>query len=326
MKLPSGARDLTGQRFGNLVAVEPIDVKTNVGVVWRCKCDCGNSEDILATRLTQRAHPLTMCIQCRKTETSEKRKAKHLSPPSFQDLTGQRFGMLTVIRRATNQVGPAGHHQTRWLCQCDCGSEPKEILAVHLKSGKIRSCGCIRGELITQKKRQPPRDIIDCGEYMYFETKGHKVLFDSEDMDIATMCKWTLDSNGYCIGIPDLSAGKIDRLHRRIMMKYQDIDSWMIDHKNGNKDDNRKCNLRLVTHTQNMQNTHTEPRGNRTHKGVAQMPGGKWEASITCDNKVHRLGRFESYKDACEARDHAETELFGEYSRLIAQPSPIINT
>lgn len=56
------------------------------------------------------------------------------------DLTNQKFGKLTVIKRVENK----GKH-TYWLCQCDCGNY-KEVRGSHLKSGKIQSCGCLREE------------------------------------------------------------------------------------------------------------------------------------------------------------------------------------
>ena len=67
--------------------------------------------------------------------------------PKFQDLTGQRFGYLTVIRRAEN----AKNHCTRFLCRCDCG---KEIitLASSLKKGLTKSCGCLRKKLSAETR------------------------------------------------------------------------------------------------------------------------------------------------------------------------------
>lgn len=51
------------------------------------------------------------------------------------DLTGQRFGMLTVIEKAGSNNGII------WLCQCDCGNRCT-VRADNLKSGKTESCGC----------------------------------------------------------------------------------------------------------------------------------------------------------------------------------------
>lgn len=59
------------------------------------------------------------------------------------DLTGQKFGMLTVVKRAPNMYSGRA---TAWLCKCDCGKE-KTFPAGILKNGNARSCGCINSEL-----------------------------------------------------------------------------------------------------------------------------------------------------------------------------------
>lgn len=56
------------------------------------------------------------------------------------DLTGQKFGRLVVIERCENLGG-----KTAWLCVCDCGSRHKAA-GSHLKSGYIKSCGCLARE------------------------------------------------------------------------------------------------------------------------------------------------------------------------------------
>lgn len=64
-----------------------------------------------------------------------------------EDLTGRKFGALTVIERGQNQYYTQKNGKTvyrvMWLCKCDCGSAPKAIRAQHLRSGAIVSCGCI---------------------------------------------------------------------------------------------------------------------------------------------------------------------------------------
>ena len=68
-----------------------------------------------------------------------------------EDLTGQRFGKLTVLQRAEDKIYKNGQKRSCWLCQCDCGNK-KEVAAHHLKSGEIKSCGCIKNE--NRKKRR----------------------------------------------------------------------------------------------------------------------------------------------------------------------------
>lgn len=56
------------------------------------------------------------------------------------DLTGKRFGRLTVICRA-----PGGGRMTRWKCICDCGNETT-VFSSNLRRGFTQSCGCYRRE------------------------------------------------------------------------------------------------------------------------------------------------------------------------------------
>lgn len=62
--------------------------------------------------------------------------------PILQDLTGRRFGRLTVtgaLRRDSN-------YNWYWNCVCDCGSETV-VQGASLKSGDIKSCGCLKREV-----------------------------------------------------------------------------------------------------------------------------------------------------------------------------------
>lgn len=61
---------------------------------------------------------------------------------NFVDITGRRFGRLTVIKRAENSK-----RKVRWLCKCSCGIE-KIVRGSHLRAGKIRSCGCLLQEIL----------------------------------------------------------------------------------------------------------------------------------------------------------------------------------
>lgn len=65
---------------------------------------------------------------------------------AFQDLTGQKFGKLTVIRKGDCKVLPSGRRQIMWICKCECGNEIA-AQANNLKSGHTISCGCARNEI-----------------------------------------------------------------------------------------------------------------------------------------------------------------------------------
>jgi hypothetical protein len=61
----------------------------------------------------------------------------------FQDLTGKRFGRLTVIEKSLIKQG----HHICWVCRCDCGNIVPLVSGDNLKIGDIKSCGCLRKEL-----------------------------------------------------------------------------------------------------------------------------------------------------------------------------------
>ena len=70
---------------------------------------------------------------------------RHL-PPNFKDLTGRRFGRLTVLEYELPEPGRRG---ARWICLCDCGVRCT-VDAFHLISGKTSSCGCYRKEVASR--------------------------------------------------------------------------------------------------------------------------------------------------------------------------------
>lgn len=81
-----------------------------------------------------------------------------------------------------------------------------------------------------------------------------------------------------------------------------------IDHINGNRSDNRKENLRLVTNSENQQNRHKKSSW-ATSKTLGvhwDKRRNSWQAMITLNKKTMFLGRFKSEQDAIKARKDAE--------------------
>lgn len=84
------------------------------------------------------------------------------------DLTGQKFGRLTVIKRA----GSTKNRVTEWLCRCDCGNE-KVIRADRLQRGTTQSCGCFHREAVAERNKARS---VHCGRYtrLYYIWQGLK--------------------------------------------------------------------------------------------------------------------------------------------------------
>ena len=64
------------------------------------------------------------------------------------DLTGKRFGRLTVIE----YVGKDDNGSILWLCSCDCGKTSHKR-ASDLLQGKSQSCGCLKREMVIKKNK-----------------------------------------------------------------------------------------------------------------------------------------------------------------------------
>lgn len=119
--LHPNAKDLTGQRFGKLIALEPTGARRDNKLVWRCQCDCGGFRETTQSNL---AAGVTRSCGCAMSEAARRLKI------------GARYGRWTVLAYAG---------KSHWLCRCECGNEAK-VLASNLRQKGSRSCGCLRDE------------------------------------------------------------------------------------------------------------------------------------------------------------------------------------
>ena len=168
------------------------------------------------------------------------------------DLTGQKFGRLTVVRFDHKENG-----RKYYLCQCDCGNF--KIVSNHsLKSGNTKSCGCLHKEILIQRNKDnrihhPENErllriwramIHRCYKetdehYDYYGGRGIKVCDDWHDFE--TFQKWAL-ANGYA-------------------------DNLTIDRLDGNKD---YCPENCSWATMTVQNNHKSDTKWLTYKGKTQ--------------------------------------------------------
>ena len=131
--------DITGQRFGRLVAIKPIGNKgKKVGVYWLCQCDCGNNKEVRASRLLQ---GYTKSCGCLAKETSKKngRNALLTRNKVHAVQVGQRFGKLVAIKPVDKNI----KGNILWECQCDCGNTII-VRADSLRDSNTKSCGCLK--------------------------------------------------------------------------------------------------------------------------------------------------------------------------------------
>lgn len=137
IKRSSRAVDITGQRFGRLIAVQPTSKRLHGHVIWECRCDCGGTAFVTVNNLRQGN---TQSCGCMHKEI--------VSQNTSDDLKGKKFGRLTAIcpteRRSNGSIV--------WQCRCECGNVAF-VAAANLKKGDTTSCGCVFKENLSKRRK-----------------------------------------------------------------------------------------------------------------------------------------------------------------------------
>lgn len=231
-----------------------------------------------------------------------------------EDLTGQKFERLTVIKQVDDYVSPKGRHEAQWLCECNCQDKNMIIVRVsQLKSKNTKSCGCLQKDFMIYNN--PSIRLLNkydlSKEYgIGYTTKDEEFYFDLEDYNLIKDYTWYIDNDGY-VKAREFKRSKNILLHR-LILSYP---KGLIDHVNHKTNDNRKINLRKVTNSQNGMNHSI---GSNNTSGVSGVHWdkhlNKWRARITVNYQRIDLGVYSKYEDAVRARKQAEDKYFGEYS------------
>lgn len=153
------------------------------------------------------------------------------------DITGQKFGCLTVIKKNGHHIRKSGRKDVLWLCQCSCGNLTN-VTKANLENGGTISCGCVQ----KSNRYKPHRDIIikNYGDYCSIKLyNGEVSLFDTEDLSKVDGMNWHLNKHGYACngdGIP---------MHRVILEEL--CKDQVVHHKDENKLNNRRENLVVMS-------------------------------------------------------------------------------
>ncbi len=268
-------QDLTGRRFGKLTVASQAPQLEDRYYTWNCRCDCGGEVVVNTKRLTRGTITDCGCVP----------KAKH---QRSLILTGEVFGILTVLNRAENKG-----QCTAWLCKCECGNEV--VVTTHnLRRGQTKSCGCkahdapyyhdLTGQRIgflTVIKKTDERDYKGSVLWQCHCDCGNDVLY-SADM----LLHGGVKSCG-CYRETEI-CGKInDTLHR--------VDGTCIERLNIKKarSDNKSG-----------------------HVGIHKINEHCYQAHIGFQGKKYYLGTFTTLEDAINARRRGEkmhTEFLDRY-------------
>lgn len=146
--------------------------------------------------------------------------------------------------------------------------------------------------------------------------EGKEAIIDNtpKNWDIVRENIFGCDHHGYPMTTID---GSIAHLHHLVFGKPSG--KKVVDHINGNKLDNRFCNLREISRGKNNFNQPRRCHNSTGITGVYYEPNPKkgkpyYYARIYKNNKAYNLGHYANKNEAIKARLHAEIELYGEYS------------
>lgn len=135
--------------------------------------------------------------------------------PRLIDLTGQRFGRWVALRKSGNTPGGGAI----WSCRCDCGTQ-RDVIGQDLRNGKSSSCGCMKDELIGDRRRvhgetgtrihriwvNMRKRCLNPNATGYADYGGRGITFCEEWNDFIAFRDWSLE-NGYR---EDLTIERID--------------------------------------------------------------------------------------------------------------------
>lgn len=200
------------------------------------------------------------------------------------DMTGQKFGRLTVLRLAEKP-----YKSPLWVCICDCGIQTV-VDGRNLRSGNSSSCGCLKKEISIKHGMTKEREhgiwrhiLSRCNNqkdkaYKHYGGRGIKVSDE-----------WMEFKNFYADMGKSPFGSSIDRI---------------------NNDGNYcKENCRWVNHSQQMRNTR---RSTKQGVGVVVLPNGRFRAWIHVNRKNIHLGVFDLYADAIKARKEGEKRYWSD--------------
>lgn len=155
-------------------------------------------------------------------------------------------------------------------------------------------------------------------------TQGQCVIVDASDYEALSRHKWFAQwmpcTGSFYARRQAKGVGKRQEcinMHRAIIGLDSIPEGMMVDHANHDTLDNRRKNLRVVSRSQNVQNSRVRrDKSSVAAKGVTKTGNGKWVARIRVNGKVLHCGRFLEMQDAEAAYRAAATLHFGEYAHF----------
>jgi hypothetical protein len=173
-----------------------------------------------------------------------------------------------------------------------------------------RVCRNFQARRRSSRREDPPPPPN--GEVRYIAlTQGQFAIVDACDYERLSRHRWCAVRSGDGYYARRSVPGGTILMHREIMKAPKGM---VVDHIDGNRLDNRSCNLRVCTPQQNECNK--PPRGRRSRFKGVYPHRDKWQATIRHAGRTYYLGLFDDEVEAARARDRKARQLQGEFAYL----------
>jgi len=259
-----------GDKIGRWTVLEDYELTSKKEKKWHCRCECGTEKYVLERSLV---HGGSLSCGCLRKENSARANGK--------DLTGQRFGNLTAVRKLKSTSAGIW-----WRCECSCGNKV-DVLGTLLVTGRRTNCGSSSHE-----KNYAYTDIT--GQKFDMLTALYPVKREREKGSVIWHCRCDCGneidvSYNALMYTKHKSCGCRKKEHNRNLKNY-------LTHIAGTSVDGIKSKK--------------IPKDNTTgYKGVYLIKG-KYTAKIVFQKKAYYLGNFDDIEEAAQARRDAEEILF----------------
>lgn len=270
--------DLTGKRFGHLLVLSRSS-SSRRKASWLCQCDCGKKLEVRTSTLISGSRTSCGCQHL---------TSRHVN----DDLTGRRFGHVTVIARSNDPKD-----KSVWHCLCDCGNDFLAYASL-LLSGKYTTCGKCKYRLLRYKEA-----IIG----KRFHHLVVKKIIETAPNEFMLLCR--CDCGEYTLA----TTSQLTQGYRR---------SCGCDLKKRIRE--KKPFHRKLTNAQKLKTndairyhkacSNTGVKGIHKRKRLTQAP---YEVSLTCQRQYHYIGQFATLEEAIAARLAAEKQYFAPLIRQL---------
>lgn len=180
------------------------------------------------------------------------------------------------------------------------------------KGRKRRMSAALMGRLGIEMPPPPIEETPD-GAIMRVPLGGADcAIIDAADWPLVAGHHWYRIDSGYAV--TNASVGDSKRILYMHVLIFGDADAPEVDHRDRDKLNNRRKNLRRASRRLNSANTGRRSDSSAPFKCVRLLPSGRWQARVRVDGRERSLGTYATAEEAARAYDEGARKVFGEFA------------